>query len=531
MSLIEWRRDLAWNGPLVTLLGLTIAAAAGIAIVGLSTWEGIALFGVVAVVIAALIEPFVGLAAGLLLGPLKAYLSAEVPEIPAQIGHVFIALALGSWLVNGLSRREIRIPDPVGSLSNPVLLSLLAFCGAALLSLWDAVGLVAYGVPEFIKWLEMVLLLIFVQQRLAQSVVPGAGEESRAGLAPKTVRLLRWLVVVLFAGGFFQALIGLWQFGARGEGPEHFRILGGQFFRAYGTFEQPNPYAGYLGLIAALAMGTVAAVIWDRVLRGGRGLARVEDSGQLPASTKDAGWGFVAFGGGCAAAMLAALLASWSRGAWLGFAAATVAMATALPRKRVTSIVLVSTLVVAAFGIYGSGLLPASFTERLTSFVRDIRLEDVRGVPINDMNYAVIERLAHWQAAVSMTRHDLWTGVGLGCYEAAYPTFSLINWPNALGHAHNIYLNLLAETGLIGLVTYLTLWAVVVWQTWMVTRRGRGLTRAIAVGALGAWVHVTVHHLLDNLYVNNVHLHLGVLLGLVAFLAGRAHGQSSANDR
>jgi O-antigen ligase len=168
--------------------------------------------------------------------------------------------------------------------------------------------------------------------------------------------------------------------------------------------------------------------------------------------------------------------------------------------------------------LYSSGELPTSFTARLTSFVQDIRLEDVRGVPINDVNYAVIERLAHWQAALSMFRHNLWSGIGFGCYEAAYSQFALINWPIALGHAHNYYLNLVAETGLIGLSVYGLLWGVIFWQTWRATRRARGFMRGVALGLLGAWTHISVHHLLDNLYVNNVHLEIGVLLGILAFV-------------
>jgi O-antigen ligase len=147
-----------------------------------------------------------------------------------------------------------------------------------------------------------------------------------------------------------------------------------------------------------------------------------------------------------------------------------------------------------------------------------VRLEDVRGVPINDANYAVIERLAHWQSALQMVRYHFWTGVGLGCYEPAYAAFALINWPIALGHAHNIYLNLAAETGLIGLLAYGALWAVIVWRTWRVIRRARGFPRGVAIGLLGAWTHLSAHHMLDNLYVNNVHLHIGVMLGLLAFI-------------
>jgi O-antigen ligase len=229
--------------------------------------------------------------------------------------------------------------------------------------------------------------------------------------------------------------------------------------------------------------------------------------------------------------MLVSLGASWSRGAWIGSVAAVLVMTAALPRRTGWSILLVAVLVAGGFGLYASGRLPVSFTGRLTSFIQDIHIEDVRGTPINDANFAVVERLAHWQAALSMFRYDLWTGIGFGCYEAAYPTFALINWPIALGHAHNYYLNLSAETGLIGLAGYLVLWVVVFWKTWQVTRRARGFARGLGIGLLGAWTHLSVHHLLDNLFVNNVHLHIGVMLGLLAFIIQQIDRLDLTNDR
>jgi len=136
-------------------------------------------------------------------------------------------------------------------------------------------------------------------------------------------------------------------------------------------------------------------------------------------------------------------------------------------------------------------------------------------VGINNANYAVVERLAHWQSAVEMWRAHFWTGVGLGGYGPAYPEFALINWPLALGHAHNIYLNMLAETGLLGLTVYLFLWGWIFGQTWRATRRASGMARGVAVGLLGAWTQLAVHQFFDNLYVNNVHLLVGLLLGLL----------------
>lgn len=527
------RRHLAWNGPLVTLLGLAVAVLAGVLLVHLSPLEGVAVVGLLAIVIGSLIEPFIGLGAALVIAPLKAYLSADVPQIPAQVGHAFVVLALASWLMGEAAQRKTWPKRRVNGVPSPLLLSLVVFLGTVLLSLWDAVGLVAYGVPELIKWVQIVLLFILVKEHLAAGASRSCDGPSGAEIGVAT-RRLQWLLAVLIGGGLLQALVGVWQFGLRGEGPEHFRILGGDFFRAYGTFEQPNPYAGYLGLTAALAMGVVLDgtrdtwVSWRSRRLSETELSRRSTRPWIDPSTPLA---LYLLSGGAVGAMLVALAASWSRGGWIGFGAAMLIMTAALPRRPIWSVLLVAGLVLGGVGLYASGQLPGSFAARLTSFVQDIRLEDVRGVPINDANYAVIERLAHWQAALSMFQHNLWTGVGFGCYEAAYPAFALINWPIALGHAHNIYLNLMAETGLIGLVAYLVLWGVAISQTWRVARRSEGLTRGVAVGLLGAWTHISVHHLLDNLYVNNVHLHIGVLLGLAAFIAQQTHQKTSRYAR
>jgi O-antigen ligase len=97
-----------------------------------------------------------------------------------------------------------------------------------------------------------------------------------------------------------------------------------------------------------------------------------------------------------------------------------------------------------------------------------------------------------------------------------------------LGHAHNIYLNVAAETGLIGLGLYLLFWINVLAMTFRAIRRAQGLDRAVAVGLMGAWVFLGTHMLVDNLYVNNTHLLIGALLGLLTLIAARAlHPASS----
>jgi len=521
-----------WNGPLATLLALALALLTGLLLVRLTPLDGALFVGLAVAGVATVIEPWAGLVVALFLGPLRAYLQAEVPQVPAQIAQGFVALALAAWLARGLVRRNVRI------LRSPLLLPLSIFLGAALLSQWNAVELPAYGIPELIKWVQILLLALFVGERLVAdtggSPLTLALSPGGRGGSPLTPTLspggrggretgltsLYWLLGALLATGFLQACVGIWQFGLRGEGPAHFAILGGRFFRAYGTFEQPNPYAGYLGLTLPLALGVTWGIMTDA---GTRGHGDKETGRHGDRETRR--WRHLVTWLPCLLAILlvivamgAALIMSWSRGAWLGFGAAASVMAVALPRQARWGLLLAAVLVVAALGLHAAGLLPASVTVRLTDFARDVRFEDVRGVGINDANYAVVERLAHWQAALGMFRHRFWTGVGFGGYEPAYRDFALINWPIALGHAHNYYLNLAAETGLVGLLAYLLLWGTAFWQTWRATRRTSGLMRGVAIGLLGTWTHLTVHHLLDNLYVNNVHLHVGVLLGLLAFI-------------
>jgi O-antigen ligase len=496
-------RASAWNGPPVTILGLGLALLAGLLIARLDLLSGVMFVGLALLGVGTAIEPLVGLGGLLFLGPLWAYLRAEVPQVPAQIAQLFVVLALGVWLAQGLARREVRVR------SSPLLVPLAVFLGAALLSLWDAVELAVYGIPEFIKWVQIGILFLFVGDHL-------------------TPRRLGWLMGALLVTGLFQASVGVWQFGLRGEGPAHFGILGGDFYRAYGTFEQPNPYAGYLGITLPLALGPLMAAVYGWVVNWYQSRSGRSQPDQKSASL--AAWQFL-FLGGVAGVMLAGLGMSWSRGAWLGFGAAAAAMALALPQDARWGVLLVGLLVVGGLGLYVTGLLPSSVATRLTGFAQYVRFEDVRGVGINDANYAVLERLAHWQAGLEMLRHNLWTGVGLGCYEPAYGSFALINWPIALGHAHNTYLNMAAETGLIGCCAYLLLWGVVFWQTWRATRRAGGPWRGVAIGLLGTWTHLTVHNFLDNLYVNNVHLHIGVMLGMLAFVIRQTERQVEGQDQ
>ncbi len=477
----------AWRARAYMLPLILAAVLTALLLIRLPLLEAAVLLSVAAVVVAAFFEPLVGIGAALFAGPLRAWLSAELPHIPPQIGQYLFVLTVGLWAVRGLLRRDLRLPLP------PLTFPLALFLSVGLLSLWSAADPWA-GFLELGKWAQLALCFIITYERIAR---PGVQQVTSALLG-----LLAGVAVI-------QAGMGLWQhFGYYEAAPDHFMIAAGRY-RAYGTFEQPNPFGGFLGMMAALLAGVVIVSAWDCWK------ARRWPSQWL--------WPLA----GALLVTGAGLYASWSRGAWMGFGAALLVIAALLPRRGLWGVIVVALVIVIGLGFYSAGRLPEAIAHRLTGFLDYTRFEDVRGVGINEANYAVIERMAHWQAALEMWRENFWLGVGLGCYEPAYAAYSLINWPLGLGHAHNYYLTLLAETGLLGLVAYLGFLGALGVQLWRASRVLEGWPRALALGLGGAWTHFAVHDLVDNLLVNNVHLHVGVLLALTAWLIALRRQQTT----
>ena len=463
------------------------AIGAGLVIARLPLAELILVLGAAAVLVATLAEPLLGIGAALIVGPARAWLEIARPGIAPHIGQLVLLLALAAWLASKLLQRDFSVPLP------PLLWSLVAFLLAGLVSLWDAVDIWA-GTLEFAKWLQVLLVALVVLDALS----------SRSSEDSQDRRV--WLTVgLLAASALAQAGIGIWQFALRGQGVENFAI-DDRFYRAYGTFQQPNPFAGLLGIVGAVLVGIAMASAADalRARDGRRALA------------------IGAVAGGPALVVLAGLIASWSRGGWMAFVAAMATVVVLLPRRSRWGLALVLVAAVLAVGLYSAGLMPAAIAGRLTSFFSYVRFEDVRGMGVTDTNYSVVERMAHWQAALGMWRARFWRGVGLGCYEAAYADYRLILWPLPLGHAHNFYLNLLAEVGLPGLLVYLAWLGAQFIGLAVASRRLAGWERGLAIGLAAAWTQLAVHSLVDNLLVNNVHLHVGVLVALTAWTWSQA---------
>lgn len=419
--------------------------------------------------------------------PFGSLLPLPVGGANVTAADFLLLLAWGLYLARGVARRRVELSVP------PLVLPFVIFILAAALSFTVAQSLTD-SLSELTKWVEMLA---------AYWLVALMFDDTRA----------ERLLGVMFLAGTSQALLGAYQYYFR-AGPEGFLLFGGANLRAFGTFEQPNPYAGYLGLIIPLALGTGLGIltVWWKARR--RADPRLQG---VPFRH----WVLGLLALGSLTAMLAALFFSYSRGAWIGVAAAMgVTALLALVRSKRAAVFGLALLLVAlvVVGLGQFNVVPDVISQRFATVGDYFGFEDVRGVRANDDNFAIVERRAHWQAALSMFEAAPWLGVGFGNYAVAYPQYSLPHWDDPLGHAHNYYLNVLAETGIIGFAAFVVLWGAVLWQSWRGVLHASSWKIGVLAGIFGMLVALSIHNFFDNLFVHTMYIQVGLTLGLVPVL-------------
>lgn len=483
----------------------------GLAIALLPLRAAILLVGGAAFLALILIRPILNLYALIPVIPFSSLLAVSRGDFKVGLMEFILVLGLAVWLLQILASPTL-FNKPLKIKTGPLTWAFLLFLGGAGLS-WLEARSIGASLVETVKWVEMLLLYLFV-----------------INLLP--VRQIKWVILVFIVTGLTQALLGLYQFIFK-AGPDGFLLFEGRFLRAYGTFAQPNPYAGYLGLLLPLAL---SLTIWAFTSRPRDETSEVVETSELYRVLGNRVFMSLAFLLRAVSVslpsglLLAALYASQSRGAWLGFA--TAALAILLVRSQKSAILLTTlALVGAMISLVSSFEWRPSPTgsleinspyhaviQRLADAISVLNVTNIAATPVTDANFANIERLAHWQAARAMWRDHPWVGVGFGNYAAAYPAYAVGRWFDPLGHAHNYLLNLGAETGLSGVVAYLIFWICAFGVLWKAIRRSDGFYKAAAVGGIGAMVHLHIHNLVDNLYVQGMYLHIAIVLGVVSVI-------------
>ena len=136
-------------------------------------------------------------------------------------------------------------------------------------------------------------------------------------------------------------------------------------------------------------------------------------------------------------------------------------------------------------------------------------------------------RIEVWSRAVYMIRDFPFTGIGVGNFSriapAMYPYF-LLSSDAAVPHAHQMFLQIAVDVGLLGLASYgaaLILFMAVSWQT---LRLSEGTSwQALAYGLFGGFVVYVVHGMIDYITLSTkpaavIWTAMGLMLALWGYL-------------
>lgn len=362
--------------------------------------------------------------------------------------------------------------------------------GAVLICLGLLLQLILLGPKTFLlsktPWLALFLFLTFAWfgARSFWGVDPEAGLSGfktsiykglslfLAGMElarrPRYFKVLFWAFLL---GALVHGLNGVWQYVTGFDFVKGCPAMSGRLTSAFSTYRVGNLMAMYLAVL--LALPWFLPLSWSR-------LQRVLVFSLL------------------LAAPVFLLVFAQARSGYLCFASATVAMLLLHRGVKVKYLLAIGVVAV---------LLICFGPQRISM---EVALHDVRLSTV-------------WPGAILLFEQHPFIGVGINGYTAGLAEFGIKALVN---HPHNIYLQLLGETGLIGFFLYLSVAFGIVLQGWQVLRKqaAAGLKTKEFAFAASCWaacigylcMGVSAHDLLRDWWFALAMLFLGFTAGYCA---------------
>lgn len=279
------------------------------------------------------------------------------------------------------------------------------------------------------------------------------------------LNLIVFVSAVVSLYGIYQKLTG--QAETTWTDTEMFEEMGG---RIYSTFGNPNVFGEYLLIVMPITFGLMLKA--------------------ASANRKTVYLGVFVLQTVC-------MILTYSRGCWIGIAL-SMAVMIVFTRRKLTSLMVFAVLLAPLF-------IPETIMQRLMS---------IGNVADTSTSY----RVYIWQGTLRMLKDFWYCGVGIGeaAFGNVYPSYSL----NAVSapHAHNLYLHILSETGILGMATVLVL--IVLFYKYISSAAIKNSENKITAVSLGAaMIGYLVQGMFDNVWYNyRIYFFFFVLLALGAAL-------------
>jgi len=303
---------------------------------------------------------------------------------------------------------------------------------------------------------------------------------------------IKRIVVVIISVGFCISLLGILQ--KLTGTTDIYWIKDASYATHFGPYVNRNHFAGYIGMTIPLALGLLvsrfAGVAFSK--NGDRHSILAEFQSHFFANL------LLIF---VIVIMLTALFLSLSRGGIMSFAVAVVAFCTLIGFTRLRAImgrgwrIMTSVLVITFIFLMWLGLDPILN-----------RLSDIS----SPARYEVYEN------TINMAKDFPVFGTGIGTFQYIYQMYKTSQGQLYYDHAHNDYLELISDCGLVGFVIVLSGFIMFFWKTlarWW--ERRHHYAKGVTMGGVCGIIAILAHSFTDfNLHIPANALFLSIILGL-----------------